>query len=116
MMGSRSPSDVWTGGRPEVLLRVGRRELSSEFAQTDRRDGLASWGKLHLPRAWKARIELEGLQICVRWKGKSSPRACEHQADEPQPLEGFGSGLARGDHQSLFSIGSNRRRPSFGSG
>ncbi|PKU73889.1 hypothetical protein MA16_Dca023306 [Dendrobium catenatum] len=44
VMASRSPSDIGTGGWPEVRLRAGRQKLSSELARKDRRNGLGSWG------------------------------------------------------------------------
>ncbi|PKU61384.1 hypothetical protein MA16_Dca026413 [Dendrobium catenatum] len=116
MMASRLPSGAGTGGRPEVRLRVGGYELSPEFPRTDGRDGLGSWRKIHLPRARTDGIELEGARIDARWKGAPSQRAHEPQAGEPQPLEGFGSGMSGGDHRSFLSIGFDRRRPWFGSG
>ncbi|KAI0511053.1 hypothetical protein KFK09_011671 [Dendrobium nobile] len=124
MMASRPSSDVRTGGRPEVRLRAGGYRLSPEFARTDGRDDLGSWGNTlggqknsgsnsklpgiewrglgsstlfsRLLRARTAEIELEGAQIDAKWKGAPSQRAREPQASEPQPLEGFGSGMSRG--------------------
>ncbi|PKU65646.1 hypothetical protein MA16_Dca022986 [Dendrobium catenatum] len=55
-------------------------------------------------------------RIDAKWKGAPFQRAREPQAGEPQPLEGFRSGSAWGDHRSLLSIGSDRRRPWSGSG